>query len=622
MFLEIFFWSTVGTSAPGCLLSGKKCVFEYKYYQKGDIIIGGVFTVNTDLRELVNRDGTPGPELMLCTYIDLTQYKNLLAFTFAVDEINRDPDLLPDITLGYHAYDSCGSAQKAIKDVIQILSGTEWEIPNYSCPGRGNIAGFIGDRQSLTTLPMAQILSVYGYPQISYGTSDPQLSDRVSYPYFFRTLQDEQTRYEGILIFLEHFDWNWVGIITSGDERGERELSELSRVITRSGICIEFIITMSDFFANDLKDFAIIKKARSQVVPKARCNDYCPPGSRKAPGRGYRTCCYRCVPCSEGEVSNKIDSDICQKCPDNECPDQKKIKCVPKNYEFLSYKEDIMALVFSVLSVTFSLMTIFVLGIFIYFRDTPIVRANNRNLSFILLVSLMLSFLCVFLFVGRPVDITCRLRQTAFGVLFSLAVSTLLAKTIMVCIAFKATKPGSFWRKWFGIKVSNSVVLICSFVQILINSIWLSISPPFNELDMHTSPVKIIVQCNEGSVIAFYCVLGYMGLLAAVSFIIAFLARTLPDSFNEAKYITFSMLVFCSVWIAMIPAYLSTKGKNMVAVEIFAILASSAGILGCIFFPKCYILLMKPEMNTKTHLLEIKSKHTVNLTFLVKGSQP
>ncbi|XP_063281777.1 vomeronasal type-2 receptor 26-like [Pelobates fuscus] len=339
-------------------------------------------------------------------------------------------------------------------------------------------------------------------------------------------------------------------------------------------------------------------------IPRARCNDYCPPGTRRAPNGGYHACCYDCIPCNNGEFSNVTESDNCQKCPDNEWADQRKVTCIPKMYDFLSYEKEIMGPLFASISSLCSFVTIVVLRIFFVFRNTPIVKANNRSLSFILLVSIILSFLCVFLFLGNPVDITCMLRQTCLGVIFSVAVSSILGKTIMVCIAFKATKPGSSWRKWVGVKVSSYVVLMCTSVQVLINVSWLSISPPFQEFDMHSYPGIIIIQCNEGSGLAFYCVLGYMGIMASMSFVLAFMVRTLPDSFNEAKYITFSMLVFCSVWIAMIPAYLSTKGKYMVAVEIFAILASSAGILSCIYFPKCYILLRKPENNTRKHILD------------------
>ncbi|XP_077323892.1 vomeronasal type-2 receptor 26-like [Lithobates pipiens] len=837
----------------------KNYTFEYKYSQDGDIIIGGIFSVHS----VVTRWHQKGSLItnLMCSAVYRREYRHLLAFIFAIDEINSNPDILPNITLGYHVYDSCGYVNKAIKDVLQILSGHTKEAPNYSCMERGALAGFIGDLNSDTTLQMAQLLNLYGYTQISYGARDTLLSNRKMYPNFFRTVPDDEMQYVAIAKLLERLKWNWVGILTSDDEYGEREIRQLSKHLSNHGICIEFKILVSKknynkippelrtsttevliicgslsltyytfllnsvtyytektfilpdswsmsevffdfcncslvftypyffikglleyfysfnpssrpndplmedilitecrcFSKNQMKNFLIplttryplrncsleklstglyfpdektsyrvfisvyilaqvlhdmdftfeinykkleispntlkyklsryVKEVQymdpngrimifnnkgelpipleianwitqyegtnltnwvhvghfdgslsedqqltlepeliswkgdkniccgiqtnegppsgmvSTKVPRGRCSEECLPGFRKSIREGYHPCCYNCAPCSEGEISNHSDSKNCKKCPETEWPNKAKNMCIDKVNEYLSYEEDILVLFFSVTSVIFATTSLLILGLFVWFRSTPIVRANNRNLSFILLLSLILSFLSVFLFLGRPVDITCMLQQVTFGIPFTISASSILAKTIMVFIAFKATRPGSSCRKWVGVKLPNTVMLFCSSIQVMNCILWLSISPPFQEYDMDSYPGKILIQCNEGSVIGFYSMLGYMGFLAAVSFVLAFMVRTLPDSFNEAKYITFSMLVFCSVWIAMIPAYLSTRGKYMVAVEIFAILTSSAGILLCMFSPKLYILVLKPELNTRGTML-------------------
>ncbi|XP_026230775.1 extracellular calcium-sensing receptor-like [Anabas testudineus] len=331
-------------------------------------------------------------------------------------------------------------------------------------------------------------------------------------------------------------------------------------------------------------------------VPTSLCSNVCPVGTRKAQIKGKPTCCFDCIQCTDGTIANSTAEFT--SCPQEYWSNDRRDGCFPKTIEFLTYQEPmgIAVTVVSLLGASLSLATVMV---FIRYRETPVIKASNSELSCFLL----LCFLCPLTFIGRPTVWTCMLRHTAFAVTFALCISSVLGKTIVVVTAFKATFPGNSAAIKFGPAQQRIIVCSCTVMQILICILWLKLNPPFPEMVFKYSNKKIVLECNPGSEAAFYAVLGYIGLLAIICLVLAFLARKLPDNFNEAKFITFSMLIFCTVWITFIPAYISSPGKFTVAAETFAILSSAFGLLICIFVPKCYIILIKPEKNTKRHVM-------------------
>ncbi|CAI9170264.1 unnamed protein product [Rangifer tarandus platyrhynchus] len=255
------------------------------------------------------------------------------------------------------------------------------------------------------------------------------------------------------------------------------------------------------------------------------------------------------------------DAEQCVQCPAQEYPNSERNRCLPKVLTFLAFK-DFLGMSLACMALCFGVITAEDSWIFVTHRDTPIVKANNGALRDVLLISLLLCLSCSLLFIGCPNTATCILQQITFRAVFAVAVATVLAKTLTVILVFKARTPGRTMGRLQVTGASNYVIPMCSLIRVIICGVWLGTSPPFLEMDTHSDPKELTIMCNKGSVTAFYCVLGYPGSLALGTLSLAFLAGNLPDTFNEAKFLTFTMLVFCRIWVTFLPVYHKHQGQG------------------------------------------------------------
>ncbi|EOB03412.1 G-protein coupled receptor family C group 6 member A, partial [Anas platyrhynchos] len=362
----------------------------------------------------------------------------------------------------------------------------------------------------------------------------------------------------------------------------------------------EYDTEKGDFIFEDdekKKEFLNLKKVQST------CSQHCRPGQMKKVTESPHTCCYECVYCPENHYSNQTDMDYCYRCHNKTYwAPVNSTTCYRKTIQFLSWT-DWFAIFLLFLS-SFGVVLIFSISvIFTKNLNTPVVKASGGlTVCYVILLSHFCIFLSTVFFIGEPTELKCKTRQSLFGISFALCVSCILIKSLKILLAFSFDPKLQTVLKCAYKPIP--IVVICTGIQVIICTCWLVFRTPF-VMQNFSIPGSIILECNEGSVVAFGIMLGYIAALAFICFIFAFKGRKLPENYNEAKFITFGMLIYFIAWIVFIPVYATTFGKYLPAVEIIVVLISNYGILCCTFLPKCYIIIYKQETNTKSAFLKM-----------------
>ncbi|KAK2826393.1 hypothetical protein Q5P01_020607 [Channa striata] len=314
-------------------------------------------------------------------------------------------------------------------------------------------------------------------------------------------------------------------------------------------------------------------------------------------------CCRKCVPCADGEFSPG-NGENCKICFKNQSSSAERDECVDKPHEFLDW-QDPFSITLTSCGVLGIIVTIVFAILFSVYRSTPIVKAVGGYLCFLELFSLLICFCLTFSFMGKPTKTSCMVGLPVFGMAFSLCISCILANLLQILVGFSFDLKIRSWIKKLNQPVA--VVTAVSGIQLALCVLWLYYYPPYPEEEEVS--ITILLRCNKGSIAYFIAMICYNAFFALMCFLFAIKGKQLPDLYKNASRITISMLLFLTIWIIFIQAYINLVGKYKPAIESAAVLISSYSILGCHLAPKCYIMVFKKEINNEKIIAEYIRKH-------------
>ncbi|KAJ8332217.1 hypothetical protein SKAU_G00428250 [Synaphobranchus kaupii] len=144
-------------------------------YRKGDVVLGGLFEVHF-LTVFPELSFNSEPEQPTCERLDFPGFQAAQTMIFAIEEINKNPDLLPNITLGFHLYDNCVKLAVAFRAATALISGTEESFSDLGCTGSPPVLGIVGDPGSTHSIAISSVLGLFRVPMVQYNRG-PTLVD-------------------------------------------------------------------------------------------------------------------------------------------------------------------------------------------------------------------------------------------------------------------------------------------------------------------------------------------------------------------------------------------------------------------------------------------------------------
>ncbi|KAJ8265082.1 hypothetical protein COCON_G00141810 [Conger conger] len=348
-------------------------------------------------------------------------------------------------------------------------------------------------------------------------------------------------------------------------------------------------------------------------VPDSVCSFPCNPGERKKMVKGV-PCCWHCELCDGYQF--QADEFTCEMCPFDMRPTENRTGCRPTPIIKLEWHSP-WAIIPVFLAILGILATSSVVITFIRFNDTPIVRASGRELSYVLLTGIFLIYLITFLMIAEPGSVVCAFRRLLLGLGMCISYSAMLTKTNRIYRIFEQGKKSVTPPKFISPTSQLVITFILISVQVLGVFIWFGVIPPHTIIDYeelrppNPELARGILKCDMSDLSLISC-LSYSLVLMVTCTVYAVKSRGVPETFNEAKPIGFTMYTTCIVWLAFVPIFFgtaqSTEKMYIQTTTLTVSMSLSASVsLGMLYIPKVYVIVFHPEQNVQKRKRSFKA---------------
>ncbi|XP_056155316.1 taste receptor type 1 member 1 [Lampris incognitus] len=346
-------------------------------------------------------------------------------------------------------------------------------------------------------------------------------------------------------------------------------------------------------------------------VPLSICSPECPAGHRKLQ-TGQHRCCFDCLACPAATFLNKSGSTTCQPCHPEKWAPPLSEQCLNRTVLLLAWDAPLSIALLFLLSLSLLMASGSAL-IFLFNLNTPVAKSAGGRTCLLILAALTAaagSSLCHF---GTPSKVACILKQPLFVFSFSVCLACMTVRAFQVVCIFKlASKLPLAYDTWTKNHGPEFTILSVSAAILFISVLRMALNPSYPSQDLDFYADSIVLECSNTLSPGNGLELTYVSLLSILCFSFSYMGKDLPANYNEAKCVTFSLMVYMISWISFFTIYLISRGPVTMAAHVFAIQASILGILWGYFFPKVYVILLRPHMNTTAHFQNCIQMYTMN----------